>query len=162
MKPSIRRSAWEQAGGYDDKLFFCWEEFDFCLRAIALGWRIRYRGDIAIRHKVAAEQRVGWNGRRWFFQVRNRLYIERKLGRRWITMVPRIGAYLLKGARNGLFVRTCAAIGAAVHMDPGSARRIGASDAFYVFRNDQAHRGSLLQRLRHDVLGRIAPAATGR
>ncbi len=46
-------AAWEQAGGYDAKLFFCWEEFDFCLRAIALGWRIRYRGDIVIRHKVS-------------------------------------------------------------------------------------------------------------
>ena len=49
------------AGGYDDKLFFCWEEFDFCLRAIAAGWRVRYRGDIVIRHKVAGERRVRWS-----------------------------------------------------------------------------------------------------
>jgi GT2 family glycosyltransferase len=56
---AIRRQAWHEAGGYDAKLFFGWEEFDFCLRAIALGWRIRYRGDIVVRHKVAEEQRVG-------------------------------------------------------------------------------------------------------
>ena len=76
---AIRRAAWEQAGGYDPKLFFCWEEFDFCLRAIALGWRVRYRGDIVVRHKVAAERRIGWSTARWFYFVRNRLYIERKL-----------------------------------------------------------------------------------
>jgi GT2 family glycosyltransferase len=57
---AIRRAAWEQAGGYDAALFFCWEEFDFCLRAIALGWRVRYRGDIVIRHKVCGERRVEW------------------------------------------------------------------------------------------------------
>ncbi|HQT77373.1 MAG TPA: glycosyltransferase, partial [Rhodopila sp.] len=33
---AIRRAAWAQAGGYDSALFFCWEEYDFYLRAIAL------------------------------------------------------------------------------------------------------------------------------
>ena len=80
---AIRRAAWDDAGGYDAQLFFCWEEFDFCLRAIARGWRIRYRGDIVIRHKVSGERRVAWSGDRWFYYVRNRLYIERKLGRTW-------------------------------------------------------------------------------
>ena len=32
---AIRRQAWEQVGGYDSRLFFCWEEFDFSLAAIA-------------------------------------------------------------------------------------------------------------------------------
>ncbi len=81
---AIRRAAWDQAGGYDSRLFFCWEEFDFCLRAIALGWRIRYRGDIVIRHKVARRtaRRLD-RGERWFYFVRNRLYIERKRGGGW-------------------------------------------------------------------------------
>ena len=52
---AIRRAAWD---GYDEALFFCWEEFDFCLRAIERGWRIRYRGDIAVHHKVSPERRV--------------------------------------------------------------------------------------------------------
>jgi GT2 family glycosyltransferase len=58
---AIRRAAWD---GYDDALFFCWEELDFCLRAIERGWRIRYRGDIAVRHKVCAEHRFTWSGTR--------------------------------------------------------------------------------------------------
>ncbi len=34
---AIRRTAWQEAGGYDQSLFFCWEEYDFCLRAIECG-----------------------------------------------------------------------------------------------------------------------------
>ena len=91
-------------GGYDEALFFCWEEFDFCLRAIERGWRIRYRGDIVVRHKVSPEQRVAWSGTRWFYFVRNRLYIERKWGAGWLGLLPRLAFYLLKGARNGVLL----------------------------------------------------------
>jgi GT2 family glycosyltransferase len=152
---AILRKVWDQAGGYDTKLFFCWEEFDFCLRAIALGWRIRYRGDIVIRHKVCAEQRVGWSADRWFFFVRNRIYIERKLGRRWLGLVPRIAGYLLKGMRNGHLAQTVRALVAAANMSPRAFRAMPAAATSYLTRNDKAHRGSLLRRLSRDVLSRI-------
>ena len=153
---AIRRAAWEQAGGYDSKLFFCWEEFDFCLRAIALGWRIRYRGDIVVRHKVAAEQRVGWTASRWFYFVRNRLYIERKLGRGWASLAPRAAGYLLKGSRNRLPLQTLRAILAAADMAPRSpTRSMSAAAASYLTRNDRAHRGSWLHRLNREALGRL-------
>jgi GT2 family glycosyltransferase len=159
---AIRRAAWEEAGGYDARLFFCWEEFDFCLRAIALGWRIRYRGDIVIRHKVAAERRVDWTATRWFYFVRNRLYIERKLGRGWFALAPRVAGYGLKGLRNGRPLQTLRAILAAAEMVPrsgfGSMPPDGRS---YLSRNDAAHRGSLLRRLTNEALGRLAPAAPG-
>jgi GT2 family glycosyltransferase len=149
---AIRRAAWQQAGGYDAKLFFCWEEYDFCLRAIALGWRIRYRGDIVIRHKVAPEQRVGWTSRRWFYFVRNRLYIERKLGRSWPAAAPRIAGYLLKGLRNGQLKQTVRAILAAAGMAPRrGVRPMPAAGTFYLARNDKAHRGSVLHRLTHEA-----------
>ena len=77
---AIRRAAWQDAGGYDEALFFCWEEYDFCLRAITRGWRIRYCGDLVVHHKASRARRVTWSGRRWFHFVRNRLYIERKYG----------------------------------------------------------------------------------
>jgi Glycosyl transferase family 2 len=58
---AIRRSAWEEVGGYDARLFFTWEEFDFSLRAIQAGWRLLYTGDIAVHHALAAERsRLVW------------------------------------------------------------------------------------------------------
>jgi GT2 family glycosyltransferase len=153
---AILREAWHQAGGYDWKLFFCWEEFDFCLRAIALGWRIRYRGDIVVRHKVSPQQRVSWSDARWFYYVRNRIYIERKLDRGWYALLPRIAGYLLKGARAGLPMQTLAAIRAAAQMAPRSRRHRMSPDALsYLTRNDRAYRGSLWRRLMHEVLSRV-------
>jgi GT2 family glycosyltransferase len=152
---AILRDAWQQAGGYDSKLFFCWEEFDFCLRAIALGWWIRYRGDIVIRHKVCAEQRVGWTAARWFYFVRNRIYIERKLDHGWFALLPRIAGYILKGIRNGLPVQTLCAIHAAARMAPRSRHPMPLHGLSYLTRNDLAYRGSIWRRLVREVLCRI-------
>lgn len=161
---AIRRSAWEQAGGYDSRLFFCWEEYDFCLRAIALGWRVQYRGDIAIRHAASAENRVAWTGTRWFYFVRNRLYIERKLGRPWVSLAPRVCGYVLKGVRNGLLPQTLRAIYATARMGPrASGRRMPRDGQAYLRRNDAAHRGSLFHRLTNEVFSRPrAASATDR
>jgi GT2 family glycosyltransferase len=160
---AIRREAWRQAGGYDPRLFFCWEEYDFCLRAIACGWQVRYRGDIVIRHKVCGEKRLHWNASRWFFHVRNRLYIERKLGRGWWSLSPRIAGYLLKGLRNNLLRQTVAALRAAVSMVPNRNQTlalppIGLS---YCDRNDKAHRGSVRRRLLQEVFSRTSAVSTG-
>ena len=43
-------------------------------------WRVLYRGDIVVRHKVSPERRIAWPGDRWFHYVRNRIYIGRKYG----------------------------------------------------------------------------------
>lgn len=153
---AIRRAAWDDAGGYDAALFFCWEEFDLALRAIAAGWRVRYRGDLVIRHKVSGEQRVAWSDLRWFQHVRNRLYIGRKFGASWPALAPRMAAYLVKGLRNGLLPQTLRAIAAAarmaatqpVHALPAEARA-------YLRRTDHAPRGPWLTRLRQEVWARV-------
>jgi GT2 family glycosyltransferase len=98
---AIRRLAWADTGPYDAVLFFCWEELDFCARAIARGWRVRYRGDIVIRHRVSTEQRVAWSGARWFYFMRNRLYVGRKLDASWPELLPRCALYLLRAWRDG-------------------------------------------------------------
>jgi GT2 family glycosyltransferase len=144
---AIRRQTWQQASGYDEALFFCWEEYDFALRAMALGWRIRYRGDLLVRHKVSAEARVTWSGERWFYFVRNRLYIGRKSGVGWVRLLPRTAGYLVKGLRNGLPAATLRAIAGAVRMSgnlpPDAARP--------AHRLDQSFRGSWMTRLRREV-----------
>jgi GT2 family glycosyltransferase len=151
---AIRRAAWEQAGGYDPALFFCWEEYDLCLRAIQAGWRIRYHGELCIRHKVAPERRVEWGGARWYCFVRNRLYIARKWGIGWPALTPRIVGYLLKGLRNGVPAQTVHALFAAVRM--GRMRRktrLSPAARRYLAQHDGAHRGRLLGRLGREVFG---------
>ncbi len=164
---AIRRADFARCGGYDDALFFCWEEYDFCLRAIALGRRIRYRGDIAVRHKVSPERRFAWSGTRWFHFVRNRLYIEMKFGASPAALLPRFLAYLVKGAHNGVPVQGLRAGPAAIRMArafrpaPGTEAlyRLDEAARDYIARNDTAHRGGLVRRIRTEVLSRLPGAA---
>lgn len=153
---AIRRTAWNDAGGYDAALFFCWEEFDFSLRAIAAGWRIAYRGDIVVRHKVAPEARVAWSGERWFYFVRNRLYIARKWKFSWLALAPRGVGYLLKGSRHGLAWQSLRAVLAAAQLSRGKARQnLPEVARDYLRRNDAAYRGSLISRIRAELPARL-------
>jgi GT2 family glycosyltransferase len=153
---AIRRAAWKDVGGYDARLFFCWEEYDFCLRAIARCWRIRYRGDIVIRHKVSPERRVAWSGERWFHFVRNRIYIGRKSGESWLALAPRIAGYCVKAARNGCLRDTPRAIWAAFRMAHGVRQNpLHQSAQDYLQRVDTAWRGNWLTRLRREVLAAL-------
>jgi GT2 family glycosyltransferase len=151
---AIRRTAWAEAGGYDAALFFCWEEFDFSLRAIEAGWRIEYRGDLVVRHKVSAEQRVTWSDTRWFYFVRNRIYIARKWGAGPWVLVPRMAGYLLRGLRNRMPVPTLRALVAAWRM-PVEPRCMSEPMLAYLRRNDTAHRGGAYTRMRNEILARL-------
>jgi GT2 family glycosyltransferase len=44
--------------------FYTWEEYDFCLAAISLNWRVCYDGRLAVIHKVSPTARVPWNAAR--------------------------------------------------------------------------------------------------
>ncbi|MBL6079824.1 glycosyltransferase family 2 protein [Belnapia sp. T18] len=163
---AIRRRDFERTGGYDDALFFCWEEFDFALRAINAGQRIRYRGDIAVRHKVSGEHRFAWSGTRWFHFVRNRLYIGLKYGLAPASLLPRFLAYQVKGARNGVLAQGLKAGPAALGLwrrfrpAPGmeALYRLTPVARDYLARNDAAHRGGLSRRVRAEVLAALPSA----
>ena len=170
---AIRRADFEAAGGYDDALFFCWEEYDFSLRAINMGRRIRYRGDIAVRHKVSGEHRFAWSGTRWFHFVRNRIYIEMKYGASSPSLLPRFLAYQVRGARNGVLAQGLRAGQAALRLAEEFRPPAGQEDLYrlnavardYLARNDAAHRGSLWDRVRREVFATLPstqskPAAT--
>lgn len=154
---AIRRAAWNSAGGYDPALFFCWEEYDFCLRAIEAGWRIRYRGDLRVRHHVAPEARVNWNATRLFFFTRNRLYIGHKIGDSRIALAARFLFYAQRALRRGALPQALRALPAAWRMASGSERHIlSAATLAYVRRNDTSHRGSVFGRLRAEFLPRAS------
>lgn len=152
---AISRRAWDACGGYDERLFFCWEEFDFCLNAISKGWRMQYAGDLVVRHKVSLDRRFNWSGDRWFYYVRNRLYIGRKWGS-WLALTPRIAGYLLKGARNGLWLQTLKALPAAWRLARTAQRpSMSSIGSAYIARNDAAHRGTLRNRLKREVFAAL-------
>jgi GT2 family glycosyltransferase len=160
---ALRRADFEAVGAYDESLFFTWEEYDLALRLVNMGRRIRYRGDIAVRHKVSPERRVGWTGNRWHHFVRNRLYIAMKHGANPATLLPRFLAYQVKGLRNRVLGQGLSAGPAALAMarrfrpDPGTEHLYGETPAMraYLARTDAAHRGGLLVRLRGEVLGAL-------
>lgn len=75
---AIRRDLFEVLGGYDDHLFFLHEEVEISRRFINLGYKIRYFSHLAVGHKVSSERRVSWGGKRWFYHVRNKTYLNLK------------------------------------------------------------------------------------
>jgi hypothetical protein len=68
-------------------------------------------------------------------------------------MAPRFLGYLLKGARNGMLRQTFRALPAAVRLSASLAVRALPPDAkAYIRTNDGSHRGSLLNRMRREVM----------
>jgi GT2 family glycosyltransferase len=119
---AIRRTAFEAAGGYDARLFFCQEELDLCYRMLNLGFRIEYFPDVKVRHKVSPDHRVAWERGRYFFTVRNALYTSYKFG----VPLSRLGlgaiAFLAKGVFNGVAGSAVRGLIAAVRLCAAYAR----------------------------------------
>jgi GT2 family glycosyltransferase len=149
---AIRRSTWEEVGGYDESLFFTWEEYDFCLRAIALKWLIKYDGGIPIRHDVAPEARVSWSQARTHYFVRNRLIIERKWGTHWVNLLPRIAGYALRGVLSARLNPTISGIIAAVRISQHPAYSMTPAMRDYIFVNETQYRGNWWTRLRYEIV----------
>ncbi len=160
---AIRRVAWDEAGGYDEKLFFCWEEYDFCLRAIEADWRIRYRGDIVVRHHAAPEARVRWNANRWFYFIRNRIYIGHKTGDGMVALAARFAVYLARSLREGAAIQALRALPAAIRMAAGTPRRrLSGAARDYLMRNDSRYRPALPGQFLAELSGAGRPKARPR
>lgn len=99
---ALRRSAFEDAGRYDETLFFAGEERDVSYRILNLGYRIKYVPHLTVRHKVLPGQRVRWDGGRYYYTVRNVLYSDFKFGRSPFHLAKAVAALTLKGAYNGV------------------------------------------------------------
>ena len=50
----VRRSHFEQLGGFDETFFMEWEDLDLCWRAWLRGWPTLYVPDAVVRHRVGA------------------------------------------------------------------------------------------------------------
>jgi len=70
---AIRRSAYRAAGGMDESLIYGFEELDFSYRAVTRGFRIFYRPEICVEHRMSHAGRPGW--RRLYYFYRNKIWI---------------------------------------------------------------------------------------
>lgn len=98
---ALRRAAFEAAGGYDGCLFFAWEELDLSFRMLNLGYGIKYVPDVVVLHKVSPEGRIRWDSGRFYYTVRNRLYIHWKYRAPLWRVLRSASGFLVKGAYNG-------------------------------------------------------------
>jgi GT2 family glycosyltransferase len=107
---ALRRSAFELAGGYDEQLFFCGEERDVAWRMIGLGYRLRLERDLTVAHRSIATSKVAWNGKRFYYLVRNTLYINHKFGAGAWGFARGAAGFMLRGARYGLLLAAMSGI----------------------------------------------------
>jgi GT2 family glycosyltransferase len=99
---ALRREAFERAGGYDESLFFGGEERDVAWRMIKHGYRLRFCRDLAVLHRHTPQSKLGWSDQRYYFLVRNSLYINHKFGAGAPGFARGGLSFLLRGLRNGL------------------------------------------------------------
>lgn len=151
---AIRRATWNATGGYDPRLFPAWEEYDFCLSAIARNWTIAYDGTLAVMHGAAPNTRTGEAATRMIPFVRNRLLIGRKWGASWLALMPRMLGYLITALRNGYPGAALAGIQAAYRADPPTRHKMTKQMHRYIAANETRHQGSWLASLRAAAQGR--------
>jgi N-acetylglucosaminyl-diphospho-decaprenol L-rhamnosyltransferase len=59
----VRRTAFEEVGGFDERYRLYFEDVDFCVRMWSHGWRVRLNPDVVARHEHRAFSRgsmVSW------------------------------------------------------------------------------------------------------
>ena len=147
---AIRRSAWDACGGYDEALFFCWEEFDFCLRAIERAGASAIAATSSSATRSAPSSASPGAADAGSFRPQPPVY-RPQVEHSWLSLMPRYLGYLLKGASNGVLLQTLQALPAAMHLAASNANALPDRRGTRLFRaNDTTHRGSWLTRLHHE------------
>ena len=72
---AVRRTAYEEVGGYWGELFYGHEEVELCWRLIGAGWRIVYLADAVVTHPKVT---VGRHDQGWWYTGRNRVMVARR------------------------------------------------------------------------------------
>ncbi len=150
---ALRRSIFNETGGYDESLFFYWEEVELSYKALNLGYQIIYDPKIILLHKVAPESRVDWKNGRYYYLVRNAIYINYKYYGRIDRVFLLSMGYILKGIHNSLFNEAFKGVMDGIRMCRKVARvsKINDSTQNYILKNEMCYRGSFFKRLRTEV-----------
>lgn len=90
---AIRRSAYDQVGGYFCELFYGHEEVELSWRLIDAGWQIRYLADVEVFHP---RTEIGRHEHGWRLTGRNRVWIARRT-LPWPVAIAHVTVWLLLG-----------------------------------------------------------------
>jgi len=91
---AIRRSAYEEVGGYFTELFYGHEEIELSWRLIDAGWSIRYLADVEVFHP---RTEISRHAEGWFMTGRNRVWIARRT-LPWTVALVHVTFWLAAGA----------------------------------------------------------------
>lgn len=155
---ALRRSAFEKVGGYDETLFFYWEELDLSYKIINEGLNVAYDPAITILHKKNPEARVRWQDQRYYYLVRNALYIDWKYFRSFRRLSFLAAGYFIKGVYNQLTRQALTGIKDGISLSAQfatSAPQLNQEALRYVQENDAQYRGGLLNRIRQEVFEKL-------
>jgi GT2 family glycosyltransferase len=155
---ALRREALEKTSLYDENLFFYWEELDMSYQMIDAGYSIVYDPEVVILHKVSPEARTNWSNDRFYFLVRNALYLDFKYYASIRRVLVRAAGYLVKGIWNRVPSQVVTAYRDAFRLCRSlspSRTLLGKDAREYVHRHDTLPRGSFHRRVRDEVLERL-------
>jgi GT2 family glycosyltransferase len=113
---ALRREALECTKLYDEKLFFFWEELDLCYQLINAGYTILYDPAIRVIHEHSPLARLTWKTGRYYYLVRNGLYVRYKYERSLSGFLMYSLGYTVRGCRNGLMMQSLRGVFDAVAM----------------------------------------------
>lgn len=157
---AMRRSAVEEVGWYDDRLFFSWEETELSYKLINAGHRIIYHGDVKVIHRITDEARVNWKSERYFYHVRNSLFVDFTFHRSVPRLIARAGGYVVRGLINRVPGQTVRGLWGFVTLwrtDPPQPRSLiltpEARD--YIHMHDGVHQPNRVRWVLSKLLGRF-------
>jgi GT2 family glycosyltransferase len=156
---AIRRSALELTEYYDESLFFYWEEVDLSYQLINLGFEILYYPPVVIRHKVSLESKVSWDGDRFYFLVRNFLYLHWKFYQSIWSFLIYAGGYFIKAGRNRLLNQYYRGISDSIRMVRQNKKpnhyKLNKAGRLYIHTFDTDVRGDFITRIKNEVFSRL-------
>lgn len=159
---AIRRTAFEQAGGFDDQLFFYWEELDLSYQLINLGYHIIYYPQIVVRHKVSPEGRVNWSNQRYYYYTRNAISINYKYYQNFVGTLLLAMGYTVKGIQNHNLQQAIRGCIHGIKLCLTKQRtyqltqyKLGEAARNYINQHELSYRGSIINRIRTEALTKL-------
>jgi GT2 family glycosyltransferase len=155
---AIRRSSLNETNYYDEHLFFYWEELDLSYQMINHQKKIIFFPEVNILHKIDPEQRVNWKSSRYYYLVRNALYLDWKYYRNPFRILFVSSGYFLKGLFNKLLLQTVKGIFASFFMMlkyNNPTFKLSSTAREYIYNNDTVYRGNIVSRLRFEILEKL-------